>query len=140
MLKYDDGKIMNCKRNSLFIPVLIDFWSSWCFPCGGSHPHLKEVYNKYKDKGFEIVGVAMESATDLEKAKVTWKKAVKDDGIDWIQVLANDGVASFDPIKAFGMGMFPTKILLNKDGTELARYRGTSSEEFDKKMKEVFKF
>lgn len=41
--------------------VLLDFWGSWCVPCRQSHPHLKELYEKYKNKGFEIVAVANES-------------------------------------------------------------------------------
>jgi thiol-disulfide isomerase/thioredoxin len=44
--------------------ALIDFWASWCPPCRASIPGLKKVYDEYKDKGFEIVGVSLDSKKD----------------------------------------------------------------------------
>ena len=38
--------------------VLIDFWGSWCAPCRADNPHLKKLYDKYKNKGFKIIGIA----------------------------------------------------------------------------------
>nr|WP_121271501.1 TlpA disulfide reductase family protein [Pedobacter schmidteae] len=120
--------------------ILLDFWGSWCLPCRFTHPHLKEVYAKYKDKGFEIIGIAMEASPELEKAKVSWNKAITEDGIGWVQFLNNENVTSFDAVKAFGIGVFPTKILLDHTGKELARYSGGSSKDFDEKMKTLFGF
>lgn len=118
--------------------VLLDFWGSWCLPCRFTHPHLKEAYSKYKSKGFEIIGIATEASPDLEKARISWKKAVKEDQIGWIQILNNENVDSFDAVKVFGIGVFPTKILLNPEGKEIARYSGGASTEFDAKLKEIF--
>lgn len=118
--------------------VLIDFWGSWCLPCRATHPHLREVYSKYKSQGLEIVGVAREASSDLEKARKTWKDAIEKDKIDWIHLLANHNMTSFDPVKAFGIGVFPTKILLDKDGNELARFIGGGSDAFDEKIKAIF--
>lgn len=118
--------------------VLLDFWGSWCWPCRFSHPHLKEVYAKYKNKGFEIIGISMEASPDLEKARQTWKKAIDEDKIGWIHLLNNENAAQFDAVKAFGIGVFPTKILLDKDGKEIARYSGGASKDFDKKLTEIF--
>ena len=62
--------------------VLLDVWGSWCGPCRTSHPHLKELYAKYKNQGLEIVGIAQEYGT-LEKSRAAWPKAMAEDGIPW---------------------------------------------------------
>jgi thiol-disulfide isomerase/thioredoxin len=47
--------------------VLIDFWATWCGPCIGEMPNVKKVYEKYHDKGFEVVGIALDKPSDLGK-------------------------------------------------------------------------
>lgn len=120
--------------------LLLDFWGSWCLPCRFTHPHLKEVYSKYKDRGFEIIGIALEPGPALEKANQTWRKAIAEDKINWIHLLNNERVNEFDAVKAFGVGVFPTKILLDKERKEIARYSGGQSKDFDEKMKTIFGF
>jgi thiol-disulfide isomerase/thioredoxin len=119
--------------------VLLDFWGSWCGPCRQSHPHLKEIYSKYKDKGFEIIGIADEHGTNLENNRKTWKKAVEEDGISWIQVLNNEDQHAFDAVKSYGVSVFPTKVLLDKEGKVVARFIG-SPKEIDTKLAEIFGF
>lgn len=60
--------------------VLMDFWGTWCGPCVAEVPHLKKAYAKYKDRGFEILG--MDKDEEIEKArafiaekKITWPQA-----------------------------------------------------------------
>lgn len=115
--------------------VLLDFWGSWCGPCRGSHPHLKEVYTKYKDKGLEIVGIADEKISDLESAKSAWLKAIKDDGLTWIQVLNNYDKATTDLAMSYGITGFPTKILLDKNGKVVFKVVGDDGNELDQKLK-----
>lgn len=117
--------------------VLLDFWGSWCGPCRASHPHMKELYAKYKDKGFEILGIAFERSKDLEDSKKSWKKAIEEDGMTWIQVLNNEDQEIFDAVKAYGVNAFPTKLLLDKEGKIIARYVG-ENKELDEKLKEIF--
>ncbi|WP_431216314.1 TlpA disulfide reductase family protein [Puia sp. P3] len=61
--------------------VILDFWGSWCGACRQSHPHLKQLYAQYKDKGLEIIGVANENVhgqkTPLSRSKAAWLAAIK---------------------------------------------------------------
>ncbi|MBO9631478.1 MAG: AhpC/TSA family protein [Chitinophagaceae bacterium] len=118
--------------------VLVDFWGSWCGPCRRSHPHLKEVYEKYKSKGLEILGVACEKSSDEAEATQSWKQAVHEDRINWLQVLNNAGKDKTDLPTLYGVEGFPTKILLDKDGKVIAKWLGLESEQLDAKLKEVF--
>jgi thiol-disulfide isomerase/thioredoxin len=45
---------------------LVEFWATWCPPCGESVPHLSEIQQKYKDKGLVVVGVSSEGAEEVK--------------------------------------------------------------------------
>jgi len=110
--------------------VLLDFWGSWCKPCRDTHPHLKELYQRYKDKGLEIVAVAEEKSSSLAENEKSWKAAIKKDGINWVHVM-NAGGKDLDIVKAYGITAFPTKILLDKEGKILLRATSGFNEEID---------
>lgn len=117
--------------------VILDFWGSWCGPCRASHPHLKEIYSKYKSKGLEIIGIDCEKKKDLAQCEELWKKAVKEDGMTWIQVLNNYDIEKVDLPKIYGIQGFPTKILLDKEGKIFFRILGNDPEKLDQKLKEL---
>lgn len=119
--------------------VLLDFWGSWCGPCRASHPHLKELYGKYKDKGFEIIGIDQEHASTPEECRNLWTTAVATDSLPWLQLMNNEKMSTFDAVTQYDVSAFPTKILLDKEGNVLVRYvgNGKGSEALTLKLEEL---
>ncbi|QJB31940.1 TlpA family protein disulfide reductase [Chitinophaga oryzae] len=119
--------------------IILDFWGSWCGACRQSHPHLKELYAAYKDRGLEIVAVANENVhgdkTPLDKATANWLAAIKKDGVDWVHVLNDEGSGGLDIVKAFRVTSYPTKFLLDKDGKVLLRIEDGLNVEIDQLIK-----
>ena len=60
--------------------TMIDFWASWYGPCRAFNPTLVEIYKKYQDKGFGIIGVS------LDRDRDSWLKGIEDDGLTWTHV------------------------------------------------------
>jgi len=60
--------------------VLVDFWAAWCKPCRQENPNIVEAYKKYKDQGFQILGVS------LDKKREDWLRAIEEDNLEWTQV------------------------------------------------------
>lgn len=123
--------------------VLLDFWASWCVPCRKANPHLKELYSKYKDKGFEVIGVS-----DDDRNHDAWKKAVAQDGLPWQHVLRGfkmvNGVPdrSTDINEGYNISTLPTQVLVDRNGMIIARYGedGDDHALLDEKLKTVFSF
>ncbi len=109
--------------------VLIDFWASWCRPCRAENPNVVRVYNKYKDKGFEIFGVS------LDKESAAWVQAIAQDGLTWKHVSDLGGWQS-SAAKAYKVTSIPQTLLLDKEGVIIAKnLRGG---ELETKLSEVF--
>lgn len=109
--------------------VLIDFWAAWCGPCRTENPHVVEMYNKYKDKGFEIFGVS------LDRTKEAWVKAIESDNLTWKHVsdlkYFNSSAAELYNIQAI-----PATYLLDEEGKIIAKnLRGKTLED---KLAEIF--
>ena len=117
--------------------VLLDFWGSWCGPCRASHPHLKELYSKYKDKGFEIIAIANETAKTPEEQKTKWLAAIEKDGINWVHILNNEEAEKQNLVKEYRVNAFPTKILVDKDGKILLRISASATDDIDKTLEKL---
>lgn len=115
--------------------VLLDFWGSWCQPCRKSHPHLLALYNQYKTKGFEIVGIAKERGADPISS---WKKAVKEDNIQWTHLLHNQMQEQYNLIKLYNITAFPTKILIDPNGIIIWKGVGNQGAELDEQLAKIF--
>jgi len=94
--------------------VLVDFWASRYTPCVRAMPELVKIYQKYKVKGFEIVGIS------LDVKKDDWKKAVKDSKSTWPQ-LSNLKEWDDDCAITYGIDAIPHYLLIGKDGIIIER-------------------
>lgn len=102
--------------------TLIDFWAAWCKPCRAENPNVVRVYEKYHDKGLNIIGVS------LDRKAEDWKKAIVDDKLTWNQVshlsYFNDPVAQLYHVNAI-----PAAFLLDENGVIVAKnLRGSALE------------
>ncbi len=118
---------INDYRNSI---LLIEFWASWCGPCRQSNPDLLKVYESYKNDGFEIYGVSLD--TDKE----AWSHAIEKDGLKWINTIAKGGMKN-QTIINLGIQYIPSNYLIDKNGKIMAINIRPS--DLEKKLHELFK-
>lgn len=109
--------------------VLIDFWASWCNPCRMENPNVVRVYNAYKDKGFDIFSVSL----DTEKDR--WRKAITADNLTWANHVSDLKGWQSDVVSQFQFKGIPHTLLLDPEGKIIAtNLRGPALEQ---KLKEV---
>jgi peroxiredoxin len=110
--------------------VLIDFWASWCRPCRMENPMVVAAYEKYKDKGFDVLGVS------LDTNKEQWTMAIKNDKLTWTNVSDLKGGGN-EVAVLFGIQNIPQNVLIDKEGKIVAKnLRGPALEE---KLAELIK-
>ncbi len=110
--------------------VLVDFWASWCKPCRMEMPNVKQVYNKYHSKGFEIIGVS------LDREKSAWEGAIAQDQLPWKHV-SDLGFWNNAAAQQYGVNSIPYTVLVDKDGKVIAK--GLRGPELEAKLAEVLK-
>lgn len=109
--------------------VLIDFWASWCGPCRRENPNVVRLYEKYKDKGFDVLGVSLDTNKDK------WVAAIKKDKLAWHHISDLKGWSS-QLSKPYGVRGIPYTVLIDKEGNIIGkRLRGPALEA---KLKELF--
>jgi peroxiredoxin len=103
--------------------VLLDFWATWCGPCIGELPNVKQAYEKHHARGFEIVGISLDSQENkltsfLKQENMTWPQIF--DGKGWQSALA----------QKYGINSIPATYLLDGEGTIIAsNLRGPALEQ-----------
>ena len=112
--------------------VLIDFWASWCGPCRMENPTVVRAYNKFRDKGFRIIGVSLDRPGDKDK----WMAAIHKDGLFWTQLsdlkFWDNAVA-----KAYAVNSIPQNFLVGPDGMIVAK--GLRGEALVRKLEELYR-
>lgn len=94
--------------------VLIDFWATWCGPCVQELPNVLKTYEKYHDKGMEIIGIS------LDRDEQALKKFIEEKGMKWAQFF--DGKGWQNKLAAqYGIQSIPATYLLDGEGKILAR-------------------
>jgi thiol-disulfide isomerase/thioredoxin len=103
--------------------VLVDFWATWCGPCITELPHVLETYEKHHAKGFDIVGISLDSDRD----KLTG--FIKEKGMNWSQYFDGQGWQT-KLAQVYGINSIPATYLLDGEGKIIARdLRGAALEE-----------
>ena len=94
--------------------VLLEFWGSWCEPCREGNPELVKIYNDYRIKGFDILGVA------ADNNKEVWIEAVQKDSLTWQNVCDLKGDKN-KAILIYGISYYPANLLIDRNGVIIAK-------------------
>jgi cytochrome c biogenesis protein CcmG/thiol:disulfide interchange protein DsbE len=127
-LKDADGKMVHIADYKGKV-VLLDFWATWCGPCKIEIPWFMELQRKNKDRGFEVLGVAMDDE-GWEAVKPFAAKI----GINYRLVIGNDEVGTLYG----GVEALPTTFLIDREGRIAAAHVGlTSRKDFEDGVEEL---
>lgn len=90
--------------------VLLDFWASWCGPCRKENPHVVELYEKYKDKGFTVMSVSLDKSYD------NWVAAIEKDNLTWPYHVSDLQQWSSKVGRLYGVSGIPFTVLIDQEG------------------------
>ncbi|WP_424656490.1 TlpA family protein disulfide reductase [Capnocytophaga granulosa] len=87
----------------------IDIWATWCLPCRGEIPALKELEKKFHGKDVAFVSIS------IDQNKDEWKEFVKSEDLKGVQLFAENAFES-QFIQDYGIRQIPTFIIIDKEG------------------------
>ena len=88
--------------------VLVDFWATWCGPCLAELPNVKQAYERFHDKGFEVIGIS------LDQDREALDNFLKDEKLPWVTLHEKGG--RHPAAEYYAISSIPTVILVGKDG------------------------
>ena len=94
--------------------ILLDFWGIWCGFCLAEMPNVKRVYNTYKDQGFDIIGV------NLDTDETRLRNYLKENDIHWRQIFSGQKWKS-QLVQQYHIRSIPAPWLIDKDGILISR-------------------
>ena len=94
--------------------TIIDFWAAWCGPCRRENPNVVKIYEKYHEKGLEIIGVGLDGRRGQQNPKDAWIRAIENDKLTWHQV---SNLQYFDEIaQMYNVRSIPSMFVLDSEG------------------------
>lgn len=112
--------------------VLLDFWASWCRPCRIANPHVVEMYDKYKEKGFTVFSVSLDGIDQRTAAKIgnnpetierykeqqkdRWVQAIEQDNLKWDYHVSDLKKWDSDAAELYGVRSIPRTFLIDREG------------------------
>lgn len=106
--------------------VLLDYWATWCIPCQNAVPEIRNIYNKYKNRGFTVLSVS------VDNSKSPWLEYVAKNDMPWL----NGYDINVSQIK-YNVAYIPSTWLLDRYGTVIAV--GGSYEQLDQQIEKALK-
>ncbi len=101
--------------------VILNFWATWCGPCRFETPWLVELREQYHKRGFEIIGVSVDSLDEYDPAEVA--AFIKEHKVSYPIVMATkEMVSAFGPVTGL-----PTTLVIDRQGKIRYRHRGLIS-------------
>lgn len=108
--------------------VLLDFWATWCGPCRASLPHVKELYDKYADKGLVVMAVS------LDHSEEPWKDYIANSGMG-MEKYANIYDQPVNNADNYAIQYIPSKFIIDAEGNMVGRF--DDEKELDAKLAQM---
>ena len=109
--------------------VLVDFWASWSAACRTGNSSLLEIYNKYRDRGFEIYQVSLDQSREM------WERAIEEDGLPWINV-SDLKYWNSEIVTLYEVETIPANFLIDREGSITSK--NLTIDALDRRLDEIF--